>query len=68
MEWLLTGEEMSDIATLDIAVLIPVTANAQARKLVEWMEDHEHKEGLKAMFYFCVTRDDWQDLRKAVGL
>jgi len=40
---------------------------AQAKKLVEWLEEHKSDEGYKAMFYLCIPLEDWQALCQKVG-
>lgn len=45
-----------------------VVAKAAQQKLVLWLEENEDKGGFKEMFFVCIPRDIWQELRKAAGL
>ena len=40
----------------------------QLRRIAEWLERHEDKEGYKAIFYFCISRRLYEQLRKEAGL
>lgn len=41
---------------------------AQAKKLIEWLDNHNHKEGFKSFFYLSIPLDDWNALKNEVGL
>ena len=74
MEWLLTRKEIGTIYADHKPVFVPeIVARAQAKKLVEWLAKnggpyYEDNQIPGEPLYFAILWEDWQQLRKEVGL
>ena len=76
MGWLLTRKEINTIYADHKPVFVPETVcKVQAKKLIEWLaknggpyyEDDQIPDKDEPL-YFALQWDDWQQLRKEVGL
>jgi len=72
-EWMLTDEEILKVTnTLDAAIGFQADfasegqreiAQAQAKKLVEWLEERNEK-----LTCLAISSNEWRELRRQVGL
>lgn len=78
MEWMLTEDEIydTDVEAFDLEenrVDIPLSelnkvAQAQAKKLVEWLENYPYHHEARGNKELHIPWGEWQELRRQVGL